>query len=261
MTKEKSKISILGSGWLGLPLAEHLVQAGYDVKASTRSEDRLSAIEACDANGFIVDTEKLPDNIQDFLDSTILIINITSKNINAFESLIQEIESSPVKNVLFVSSMSVYKNLNRVVSEDENAEDNSNILFQIEQLFCNNSKFTTTVLRFAGLIGYQRHPGRWFASKPVAQAETPVNLIHRDDCVSIIDNIIELSIWGEVLNASADTHPSRREFYTRARSLLNLDPPKFTNDQQPVYKVVSNEKLKRVLEYDFIHPDIMAINF
>ena len=257
----KPGISILGSGWLGLPLAEHFVQAGYDVKASTRSEDRISVIEACDANGFIVDTENLSDNIQDFLNSNTLIINITSKNVNAFENLIQEIEFSAIDKVLFVSSTSVYKNLNRVVSEDENAEDQSNTLFQIEQLFCNNNKFTTTVLRFAGLIGYERHPGRWFTSKPVAQAGMPVNLIHRDDCVSIIDKIIELSVWGEVLNASADTHPTRREFYTWARSLLNLDPPEFTNDQQPEYKVVSNEKLKRELKYNFIHPDLMAINF
>lgn len=256
----KASVSILGSGWLGLPLAEHFVQLGYPVKASTRSEKRLSQIESRGATGFIVDIENLPDNIQRFLDSRILIINITSKNIEAFRALIKVIEISTVEKVLFVSSSSVYKNLNRVVTEEEGAENEQSVLFQIENLFRDNKHFATTIVRFAGLIGYTRHPGRFFKhGKVVQQADAPVNLIHRDDCVAIIYAIIEKEIWGEVFNAVADTHPVKREFYTQARKFLDLPPPEFSDAHELAYKIVSNQKVKRVLDYKFAFPDLMAI--
>jgi len=44
-----------------------------------------------------------------------LIINITSKNIPGFKQLITEIEKSEIEKVLFVSSTSVYDNLNQTI--------------------------------------------------------------------------------------------------------------------------------------------------
>ncbi|SMG63646.1 [similarity to] dTDP-glucose 4,6-dehydratase, partial [methanotrophic bacterial endosymbiont of Bathymodiolus sp.] len=63
-----------------------------------------------------------------------------------------------------VSSTSVYANLNTIVNEEEGAELGQSALYQIEQLFSNNTHFLTTVVRFSGLIGYKRHPGRVFCA-------------------------------------------------------------------------------------------------
>ena len=38
------KISILGCGWLGFPLAKSLVEKGFSVKGSTTSENKLSIL-------------------------------------------------------------------------------------------------------------------------------------------------------------------------------------------------------------------------
>ncbi|WP_413691686.1 2-dehydropantoate 2-reductase N-terminal domain-containing protein [Psychromonas sp. KJ10-2] len=38
-------VSILGSGWLGEPLANHLSQAGYEVGLSTRTPTKVSALK------------------------------------------------------------------------------------------------------------------------------------------------------------------------------------------------------------------------
>jgi nucleoside-diphosphate-sugar epimerase len=255
-------ISVLGSGWLGLPLAEELVKQSYRVHASTRSEHRRSEIEAVAARPFVIDIDHLPNNIQEFLTVETLVVNITSKSRYDFANLISEIGESPITKVLFVSSTSVYRNTNNIVTESNASEDEHNPLYQIEKLFQNSSQFQTTIVRFAGLFGYSRHPGHFFStSKVIPQADAPVNLIHRDDCINIISKIIEHSIWDEVLNACASTHPTKKAFYGNARKNLSLPPLEFSTGGQCHHKVVSNEKLKRLLNYNFIYDDLLNVKF
>lgn len=253
-------ISILGSGWLGLPLAEHFIQQGYVVKASTRSIERSKDIEAIGAKSFVVDIDQSLAEIGEFFDSDILLVNITSKNIEGYYRLINEIEKALVRKVIYVSSTSVYQNTNSIVTEGECAENEANPFYQIENLFRSNEYFQTTVIRFAGLIGYSRHPGRFFGDRKIPQPEAPVNLIHRDDCIAIIDGIVKQEVWGEVFNACADTHPSKREFYSYARKSLGVAPPEFDEPNGTGYKIISNEKIKQALGYDFIHADLINLD-
>lgn len=253
-------ISILGSGWLGLPLIQQFTTKDFVVKASTRQPERLPILEQAGAEAFSIDISKPIQSA--FLESEILIINITSKNQNGFANLIQQIEKSPIKKVLFISSTSVYQNLNREVTEDENAEDHNSELWQIEQLFQNNSHFKTTILRFSGLIDSRRHPGRFFRNgRKVPQADAPVNLIHLEDCLGLIDAILQQQAWGEVFNGCADTHPTKREFYSYARQLMGLSPPEFDIDSDIMFKIISNQKCKTILNYTFQHADLMKIIF
>ncbi|WP_321539617.1 NAD(P)-binding domain-containing protein [Flavobacterium piscinae] len=39
------QISILGCGWLGMPLAKHLLQKGYSIKGSTTTETKLELLQ------------------------------------------------------------------------------------------------------------------------------------------------------------------------------------------------------------------------
>jgi 3-hydroxyisobutyrate dehydrogenase-like beta-hydroxyacid dehydrogenase len=48
-----TKISILGCGWLGLPLAKAIVENGFSVKGSTTSTDKLTALENAGINSWI----------------------------------------------------------------------------------------------------------------------------------------------------------------------------------------------------------------
>jgi len=197
-----------------------------------------------------------------FLAANIMIINITSKNYEAFKLLVKQIEKSPIRHVLFISSTSVYKNTQSWVTESSQSELPESKLFQIEQLFSANNTFNSTILRLSGLIGYQRHPGRFFKQgKLVTSPDAPVNLIHRDDCIAIIKAIIRKCAWGEVFNACADNHPSKKQFYSHARSLLGEEAPSFSDSGESHYKIVSNDKIKQQLNYQFIYPDLMQIPF
>lgn len=257
----KNSISILGSGWLGLPLIDMFVKQGYAVKASTRKTDKLPILSEHGATGYIVDTQAtIPKN---FLDSELLIINITGKDPDAYQNLAACIASSPVEKVLMVSSTSVYLNVNRPVTEDEAAENPDSVLWQIEQRLKTHEGFTTTIVRFSGLIGGRRHPGRFFSQgKQIRQPLAPVNLIHLDDCLGIIDAIIAQQSWGEVYNGCADFHPSKREFYGYWAAQLGLPEPQSLDDDTPQdWKIVSNQKVQQRLAYTFKYSDLYRLSF
>lgn len=253
-------ISILGSGWLGLPLAERFTRQGYPLKLSTRSAERLPELTALQFDACIVDIGKPLHDIEAFLQSKILIVNITSKDIDGFARLVKRIEVSSIESVLFVSSTSVYPNDRQLAVESVGNELADHPLVIIENLFRQSRKFRTTVVRFAGLVGGNRHPGRFFrGGKVVKNPDARVNLIHRDDCIEIMLQIVRDGIWDETFNACADAHPSKREFYSRAATMLGAPLPVFDEAGGSACKIVDNSKLKRVLGYEFRRPDLMAM--
>jgi nucleoside-diphosphate-sugar epimerase len=243
-------------------LAERFVTQGYRLKISTRSPDRLPTLAALPGEAWIVDIGKPLDNIDAFLQSDTLIVNITSKDVDGFERLVRKIEASGIESVLFVSSTSVYPINCKVVSETVGEESPDHPLVIIENLFRQSGQFRTTIVRFSGLIGGSRHPGRFFrGGKIVKNPDANVNLIHLDDCINIIDRIVTNDHWGETFNACADSHPSKREFYSQAAKMMGAPLPDFEDSDDRSFKIIDNRKLKRVLGYEFLHPDLMAIRF
>jgi len=235
---------------------------GNLVKASTTSESRFQELSSIKVEPFIIDIGRLSSNIQAFLQSKILIINIPSKNIDGFIGLLKEIENSEVEKVLFVSSTSVYENKNKTISESDGDELTQSPLLIIENLFRNSNKVKTTIVRLGGLIGYSRNPGKFFSKgRIIRNPDSNVNLIHRDDCIGIISQIVEQDVWGEVFNCCADTHPTKREFYTNATQSIGFPVPKFEDSGSVSFKIISNQKVKRILNYEFLHPDLMKITF
>lgn len=235
---------------------------GNHVKASTTSESRLPELSSINVEPFIVYIDQLSNNLQTFLQANILIINIPSKSIDGFIGLLQEIEKSKIKKVLFVSSTSVYENKNKTISESDGEESTISPLLTIENLFRNSSKIKTTIVRFGGLIGYSRNPGKFFSKgRIIHDPDSNVNLIHRDDCIEIISQIVEQGVWGEVFNCCADTHPTKREFYTQAAKSIGLQVPKFEDSGSVSFKIISNQKVKQHLNFKFQHDDLMKMIF
>lgn len=267
------KISILGCGWLGLPLAKKLIEKGHLVNGSTTSENKLSILENIGINPFLLalESESVSESINDFLDnSEILIIDIPPKLrgsnadssdsykkifVEKIENLIPFVEKSTVKNVLFVSSTSVYGDENGIITEDTNANpetESGKQLLLAEALLQKNQNFETTILRFGGLIGEDRHPVKFLAGKEnLENPDAPVNLIHQNDCIGIIQEIINQSKWNEVFNAVAPFHPTREEYYTQQAKQQNLILPKFSTEKSNIKKLISSEKTANSLGYQF----------
>ena len=76
------QISILGCGWLGLPLAEHLIERGYTIKGSTTSPNRVGELESKEIEAFIIElaSGEISGDYKAFLqNSKTLIIDIPPK--------------------------------------------------------------------------------------------------------------------------------------------------------------------------------------
>ena len=251
----KPSISILGCGWLGTPLANELIKAGFSVKGSTTSPDKLKGLANLGLHPYLIDLDNRDDRT-DFLNSDILIIAIPHKNIDNFKFLFAQIKNSTISRVIFISSTSVYPNTNGVVTEESQTLPTP--LANIESTLSNIPNIQTTIIRFAGLFGGERKPGHFFQDDSlIKNPDGYINLIHLDDCIQIIKTLIEKNIWNQIFNACADTHPSRREYYTQEMQKEGRKPPVFDNTMPSEYKIVSNDKLKKHLNYQFKHPDLM----
>ena len=268
-----NKISILGCGWLGLPLAKRLTQKGNSVNGSTTSESKLSILKDAGINPFLValECESVSETINDFLaESEILIIDIPPKLrgnnaetshstrkvfVEKIENLIPFIAKSTIKKVLFVSSTSVYGDQNDLITEETNPNpetESGKQLLLTEAILQENQNFETTILRFGGLIGEDRHPVKFLAGKEnLENPDAPVNLIHQNDCINIIEQIILQSKWNEVLNAVAPFHPTREDYYTQKAKEQNLILPKFSTEKSNIKKIISSEKIENILNYQF----------
>lgn len=263
-------ISVLGCGWLGLPLAKYLKSSGYHIKGSTTKKEKLDELSLSGIDPYIVQLshEVKGDKVSSFLDSEILIINIppgrkpeeANKYVDKMLALKKEIELSPIKKIIFISSTSVYEEVNSIVNEESliSKSESAQRLYNAEQIFWNSPELKTTIIRMSGLIGPKRHPGRFFAGKEnIPDGLIPVNLIHLDDCISIITKIIERNIWGEKFNAAAPSHPTKMEFYQKATSLLSGQKAHFLEEKKE-FKIISSEKLVQRLNYEFKYADLLS---
>ena len=154
--KMDKEISILGCGWLGMPLTASLANKGFVIKGSTTSNHKIDLLKSKDVTPFIINLNNIGNDISDFLCSEVLIISVPSKKTEDFNNLIHQIEISKIKKVLFISSTSVYPASNQLVTEESSIIDSP--LSEIEQLFRVNTKFKSTIIRFGGLFGYDRKP-------------------------------------------------------------------------------------------------------
>ena len=271
------QISILGCGWLGLPLAKSLLEKGFSVNGSTTSVEKIAVLENAGIHPFLVSLsavevlEETKISIENFLqNSDVLIIDIppklrgdSSENFVAkIQNIIPFIEKSLVEKMIFVSSTSVYADDNSIITEETKPNpdtESGKQLLEAEQLLQSNKNFQTTIVRFGGLIGEDRHPIKFLAGrKNIENPEGPINLIHQIDCIGIIEEILkhpetsgQIDKSSEVFNAVAPFHPTRKEYYTQKAIELNLPSPEFDESKISIGKTILSNKVESILNYKF----------
>lgn len=259
-----NNISILGCGWLGLPLSEFLISKGYSINGSTTTENKLKLLQEKSISPFFINLPEsiFNNSIYDFLNSDILIINIPPRQISyqgkiyehcdIIEKLSDIISKSKIKYVIYISSVSVYDNTNEMVTEDGPYAENekATMLLKSESKLCNNSKYETTILRFGGLYGYGRVPFRKVNQELLLNNYRKLNLIHRDYASDVIFEVIKNNIWNEIFNVCEDDQPTQFEFYQK--SYTGREIKNYKLDETLLnYKIVSNFKIRNQLGFSF----------
>lgn len=214
------KIDIIGLGWFGGPLALELLRLGHEVSGTTRSEKKQKEFLCKNIHARIFSYPEIPE----VLEADIIVLNIPP-----FAEELKWFQSWPLKKnqwVIFISSTSL-----------------KDILLEQEEWVKNN--FTNwTILRFGGLFGDGRHPGKHLAGrKNLSGRLHPVNLIHRDDTIGATLAVIEKRILLKTISVVSSEHPTREEYYIRYCKDHGMALPEFDPDDNSQGKLVPNEDL------------------
>lgn len=266
------QISILGCGWLGLPLAKSLIEKGFLVKGSTTSEAKIPLLKNDGIEAYQVEISE--SGIKGEIDlllknSEILIIDIppklrgnsTENFVKKIKKIITAIKKEKIQKVIFISSTAVYNDEFPIVTETTQTKpdtESGKQLLESEKLFLLNMfDFSTTIVRFGGLIGEDRHPVHHLAGRQnLGNPDAAVNLIHQNDCIGIIEKIIALDCWNQTFNAVAPFHPTRKEYYTQKAIELDLPLPEFSKNDSSSGKIIQANKVESELNYTFQKPNL-----
>ncbi|WP_341200129.1 NAD(P)H-binding protein [Croceibacter atlanticus] len=265
-------ISILGTGWLGLPLGKKLLDQGYSVKGSTTTKENLKLLSEVGIVPFNIELKEhnIDGDILEFLKDTETLVmafpprlrkqpelNYASK-IAHFMSVLKE---SDVKNLLYVSTTSVFEDEEadedgfKVITEEtepNGISKKARKLIEGETLVKQAKEFNTTIVRFGGLIGGDRHPAISLSGKTdLKNPEAPVNLIHQEDAVNILNLIINKGIFGETFHAVNPIHQTRKNYYQFKAEAMDLVKPQFDEESVSKGKVIYSQKLNTLLGFEF----------
>lgn len=274
-------ISILGCGWLGLPLGRRLAAQSLRVKGSTTTPAKREDLQEAGIEPHVLRLTPEVEGDAAFFEADRLFLNVPPPRgqddavafhraqIAAVLRALREVNSAP-PHVIFASSTGVYPNRPGRVGEDDAPppgdparaalRTSARAVLEAEDVLRAAEDLDVTILRFGGLYGYDRQAGRFLAGRTgVEGGGRPVNMIHRDDAVGIVEAVLRQDVRGETFNACAAAHPPRRAFYRTAAERLGLEPPVFQEEgEEQSGKVVSSERAGERLGYAFQHPDPMA---
>ncbi|WKV10460.1 NAD(P)-binding domain-containing protein [Marivirga harenae] len=259
-----ASVSILGCGWLGFPLAEKLVNEGYKVKGSSTTSSKIKDLQKARIEAYQIELPKSKID-SNFFASDFLIVNIppqTSKkgvdhHRESLEAIVNQIPQK--QKIIYVSSTSVYPKVDHSIDEDHDLDlqsDRSKALIQAEELLIEHFRERLTIIRFGGLLGYDRIPGKYFSNKKLEQHQQKVNYIHQDDAIGLILAVLSTNKWGYVINGVAPKHPTKKEVFNQNSKDFNFPPPVFGNEQQVLTnRIIKSIKIEHILDYSFIYPD------
>lgn len=261
-----NKISILGCGWLGSKIATYLIGKGNLVNGSTTKPQYDNFFERNQIHHYIINIqETLEASLidADFFNCDVLIISLTPSRresdegffVNQVQVCASLAKKFNIKQVIFISSTSIYGDTAQIATEESELNPTlaSGIsLKEAENILRHTTEFNTTILRLGGLIGYDRNPVETVSKqKTTGSLYVPVNLVHADDVVLIIEKLIEKNSYNEIFNAVADHHPLRIQYYQKAYELTGKSPKPFESGQNLGFKIIDNTKIKKALSYEF----------
>jgi len=274
-------VGIIGCGWLGKRLAASLVEQGASVLATSSQQCNVEQLNehGIEAQQLLLPSEVDQLSLHDVFTQECLVLAITPQfkqgrtdyAIKIAQLVDVAKQRGIVQRIVLLSSTAIYQGLEGVVDESTNlnlAEPNpaessslekAQILNAAEQAVLNFHR-QGSVLRLAGLVGPERHPGKFLQAKRTLENSTaPVNLIHQQDAVGLISSLLTSTSPQGIFNGVSDTHVTKALYYQAAAKSLGLELPTFSTDKVLAStRMVSGDKAKQQLDYSFIYPDLLA---
>jgi hypothetical protein len=231
----KDKITIIALGWLGKALFSTLENKRSNVSGSYRHNSKGCKDE------FKYDflNSIIPKQI---LDSNVVIFNLPPSKMGDFNNFTRFIDTIREKEIIFISSTSVY-GIQGTVDEETApvpVKANGKFLLKCEKYIIKNVK-RYKIIRPSGLYGEGRHPARYLSGKRGVKGQNlPINLVSREDLVNLIINAMEYP-ESLIINASNKNHPTKKKFYTLVCKENSLPIPTFEIINESQNKIITTK--------------------
>lgn len=267
------KIAIVGLGWLGLPLAMALTSKGYQVVGSKTTLDGVDAARMCGLECyplvFLPEMQCDASDLDALLNVDALIITLPARRtvegselyFQAVQQLVDSALAHNVKRIIFTSSTSVYGEGSGTMREDSPLRPvtpSGKVLEELENWFHRLPNTSVDVLRLAGLVGSDRHPGRFIAGKINVQGGNyGVNLVHQDDVIAAMILLLSLPKGGHTYNLCAPMHPEKQHFYPALARQLGLTEPHFAEaaEADKGGKLIDGNRICKELRFEYLYPN------
>lgn len=256
------KTLLIGCGYIGLPLALRLAEAGHEISAWVHSAASAESLAAHQFHRVISGNVADPRVWDSVLDDYDLVIHCASSD-RGGESDYEQVFLKGMLMInahqararkIFVSSTSVYRQAKgEVVTEKSPADPDTatgRVLRVAEKVAMDAD---ATVVRSSGIYGPKR--GVLFEKFRRGEAVIEgdglrwINQIHQRDLVAALAHLIEAGTPGEIYNATDDTPVTYRDYYAWCGKFISQPMPPhgrvFTERKRGLTnKRVSNAKLR-----------------
>jgi len=266
------KVAIIGLGWLGMPLALSLVARGYQVLGSKTTPDGVEAARMCGIESYPLLLDPLMECDSEAQDALFnvdaLILTLPARRsgdgenfyFQAVQQVVDTALAHGVPRIIFTSSTSVYGESDGVVDESSPLHpvtSSGRVLKELESWLHSLPGTEVDIVRLAGLVGPERHPGRFMANKTqLPNGHSGVNLVHLDDVIEALNLLLRAPQGGHTYNLCAPGHPTRAVFYPQMARQLGLTPPQFlSEDKTGSGKLVDGSLICRELGMVYQYPD------
>ncbi len=281
-SKKVTSVGIIGCGWLGKALAHQLQEKDVKVLATRSNSENVEQLlsQGIDASVLLLPDEQSELNGHPVFNSQCLVIAITPQfkqgrvdYCNKVEQLVIAAKANPcVEQVILLSSTAVYNGLSGDIYEADTLDlsaDKVSVLSQAEQAVLSFSEQSNEafdkvsyVLRLAGLVGPNRHPGKFLLNgRMLKSPEAKVNLIHQQDVIGLIVSLLNEPITSGIFNGVSPTHVSKKTYYQTAAKTLGIAPPSFEFEEgksTQTVRIVNGDKVAAKLGYQFIYANLLS---
>ncbi|MCD8547378.1 MAG: hypothetical protein LRY38_02770 [Aeromonadaceae bacterium] len=245
-------VTLVGLGWLGLPLYHHLTAQGLSVAGTVTGEAKWASLRQAGVNAHLWQASGQAAPWPDELKARTLILAIAPGRQDDYPvkiaALCQQAAAAGAQQLLYLSSTSVFAHQGEKHegTVPDGHEPRALRMQAAEQVVACCDIPRKTVLRLGGLVGPGRYPGCFLAGQPAEHGQQGVNLLHQADAIGIISAIVQQQAWDQTFHGVAPDHPSRQAFYTLACQLATLPLPQFTVSDRPDKRVAGQAVCERL---------------
>ena len=249
----RGSVGVVGCGWLGFALAQHLLAAGYEVYGTTTTAAKVPELTAAGIRAEVLRLSPKPvfakaapteDTVSEAAAvwrADQLVLNVPPGRTDAsrraypaqvLAAVLAYRRTQPAGRIVFCSSTSVYGAAEGLVTVDTPLKDSSPravCMALAESQVRSQSQRPHAILRLAGLYGGDRHPGRTLAGRrDIPNGDAPTNLVSRERVIARIRHYLDLPFFTTALENVVDPeHPSKRERYVAFARAHGLPEPTF----------------------------------